>query len=175
MSDETKSPAPAVDALTGDYAPPVRLRTWALIVKGFVTDLVRNAEAYHPFGDAAEGNRVMDVSGVPCALGYVADSRGNVAPPPPDGQPLLGHEPAYHDRSNPAAPPPPVLAGSFLGTEPLPIAKAGADQAQGDQDNYATGTDLDHTDGEAVDIQKASHPQAGLVQESPVKSETDPA
>lgn len=164
-----------IGALSGGALPPLRERFFALVGNdGFVEDVRSGPGPYHPFGKAADGKRVLDVTGVACAVGFVADDKGNVAPAPLDGKPLLGHEPAYHDRSNPPAPPIAATAAALSTSEPHPVTKAGAKQPDGRQDNNATNTRQDKTTAPQAGVDPA-HPQAGLVQEAPVKSRTDPA
>ena len=56
-------------------------RTWARLQNSVVVE-VQTTESHmpSPFGETTD--RVIDVSGVPAAVGYVADTMGNVAPPP---------------------------------------------------------------------------------------------
>ena len=144
--------------------PNVRPKTWALVDGGFVSKVLKSFDyVRHPFGSDADGKVVIDVSGTQCQPGWVMDHKGNVAPSEGATEPLLPHEPAYHDRSNPMAPPVATVPATLLGNEPHDLMKAGAEQPDGGQDNNASETDNDHTTGDAVD--RGEHPTAGLVQE----------
>jgi hypothetical protein len=96
-------PAP-VDVFPDEPAVQARTKTWALEVDGFVADMLRLPLGQLPeFKKEPDGSRVLDVTGVRCAVGYIVDNKGNVAPSEGREEPLLPHEPAYHDRSNPDA------------------------------------------------------------------------
>lgn len=124
---------------------PVPVKTWARVTGGFVSAVKRAAfHLANPFEDLTEGEHVIDVTGVPCAQGYLVDARGNVAPNDSSRtEPLLPHEAAYHDRSNPPAPPTAAMMHAVSTAEPHAILKAGAEQADGKQDNRGTGTSVD--------------------------------
>jgi hypothetical protein len=157
--------AVVIDPIASEV-PLAKPKKWALVDAGFVVQ-VRSSYDYiaHPFGDDANDKVVLDVSGTACAPGWVADHKGNVAPAVGITSPLLSHEPAYHDRSNPPALPTGAVAATLMGNEPHPLVKAGAVQPDGEQDNRGTDTEMDHTTGTSVTDMRAEHPTAGLVQE----------
>ncbi len=153
-------------SMVDDTLPPVKPKRWALAENGFVVDVQSSFDRLrHPFGDEAAGKTVLDVSNTTCAVGYMVDHKGNVAPAAGRTDALLPHEPAYHDHSNPPALPTAAVAAALLGNEPHPLVKAGAEQDGGAQDNQATGTEADRTDGDTEDKLRNEHPVAGLVQE----------
>lgn len=90
-------------------------RRWARIKDRVV---VAEHRLGHPFEELGEDERAVDVTGVPCEVGYVADDKGNVSPPGP--VPLVEGQPAYHDRSNPGSPATTVLARHLQHSDPHP-------------------------------------------------------
>ncbi len=114
-------------------------RVWAMVEDGFVVGVKRSADLInHPFGDAAKDKRILDVTGVPCAIGYMADDRGNVAPSHGRLMPLVPQEAAYHDRSNPAAPPVAVTAAALATGEPHPLELGDKDPGATDRAGLST-------------------------------------
>lgn len=91
MAEQVKSPqdiakeAPSIPV----YVDPAHTAgfigtAWAKVKAGVVEDIkVVQSHLPHPFADhEAEGGRVINVTSVPCGVGYVVDTHGNVAPPP---------------------------------------------------------------------------------------------
>ncbi len=91
MADDIKSPQSVADEAEEIpvYTPPAHTggrihHAWATVKAG-VVDKIKVLDSYlpHPFAkEEAEGARVINVTSVPCAVGYVVDTHGNVAPPP---------------------------------------------------------------------------------------------
>jgi len=75
------------DFAVDSYAPMhghhnVIMTAWAKVSGGLVEAIaVIPAHLAHPFSEhEAAGGRVVNVTSVPCAVGYVVDTHGNVAP-----------------------------------------------------------------------------------------------
>lgn len=125
-------PAPAPDmatmTVTTSTGIPMRHRAWAKVEAGKVTELgVLPAHMPHPFADHAEkGGAVLDVTGVDCSVGYLADAKGNVTPTEGRTGTIPPGLPAYHGgpgvTSTTAN-----LAAALAGSEPVSDDLAMAD------------------------------------------------
>ena len=74
------------------------MRQWALVKDGIVAE-VRKAAYHlaHPFSmEEVDGGHVLDVTGVPCHPGFMADAKGNVTPAEGRTAPIPDGLPAYH-------------------------------------------------------------------------------
>lgn len=88
---DTQSPQDMSSAVesTPVYAPhagatAMPMMAWAMVKGGVVEDIKVVANYLpHPFPEhEADGGRVINVTSVPCSVGFVVDTHGNVAPPP---------------------------------------------------------------------------------------------
>jgi hypothetical protein len=91
MNDEIQTPQDAANAVepVSHYVPHLGAgaainHAWATVTNGVVTEIkVLGSHLPHPFAEhEAAGGRVVNITAVPCAVGYVVDTHGNVAPPP---------------------------------------------------------------------------------------------
>lgn len=87
---DPKSPQDASSATdpTAVYAPhagvtAVPMIAWAKVKDGKIEEMKVVANYLpHPYPDhEANGGRVINITAVPCAVGYVVDTHGNAAPP----------------------------------------------------------------------------------------------
>lgn len=164
MSDtETEDRGPAAeDGDVASYSPhdtiaqPAHHTAWAAIVDNIVQRIrVVASHLPHPFDEhVANGGRVVNVTSVPCAVGYVVDTHGNVAPPATpraDGTMAAPHMPAPGEMAATVqAVPPPVPEQPGINQE---IAQRQAEEAEHHDDASVT-----ETRGGAAEVERHDAP-----------------